>query len=39
MRGGDGRGRLYNLAKMVVALLKEEEFKVEKLMYATEDQK
>ena len=36
---GEGRGRLFNLAKMVVALLKEVEFKVEKLMYATEDQK
>ena len=30
MRGGEGRGRLFNLAKMVVALLKEVEFKVEK---------
>ena len=39
MRGGEGWGRLFNLAKMVVALLKEVEFKVEKLMYATEDQK
>ena len=39
VRGGEGRGRLFNLAKMVVALLKEVEFKVEKLMYATEDQK
>ena len=37
-RGGEG-GRLFNLAKMVVALLKEVEFKVEKLMYAAEDQK
>ena len=36
---GEGRDRLFNLAKMVVALLKEVEFKVEKLMYATEDQK
>ena len=39
MRGGEGRGRLFNLAKMVVALLKKVEFKVEKLMYAAEDQK
>ena len=37
--GGGGGGRLFNLAKMVVALPKEVEFKVEKLMYATEDQK
>ena len=39
MRGGKGRGRLFNLAKMVVALLKEVEFKVEKFMYAAKDQK
>ena len=36
---GEERGRLFNLAKMVVALLKEVEYKVEKLMYAAEDQK
>ena len=30
---------IFNLAKMVVAPLKEVEFKVEKLMYAAEDQK
>ena len=35
---GEGGG-LFNLAKMVVALLKELELKVEKLMYAAEDQK
>ena len=34
-----GRGGLCNLAKMVVALLKELELKVEKFMYAAEDQK
>ena len=39
VRGGEGRGRLFNLAKMVVALLKEVEFKVEKFMYAAKDQK
>ena len=36
---GEGRGRLFNSAEMVEALLKEVEFKVEKLMYAAEDQK
>ena len=35
----EGEGGLFNLAKMVVALLKELELKVEKLMYAAEDQK
>ena len=34
-----GGGGLCNLAKMVVALLKELELKVEKFMYAAEDQK
>ena len=36
---GRGGGRLFNSAEMVEALLKEVEFKVEKLMYAAEDQK
>ena len=37
MRGRGGG--LFNLAKMVVALLKELELKVEKLMFAAEDKK